>query len=522
VNQYGPGASYAYQETSSTVVTFTAGLHVGAEVKFTTSAINASSYGDAEQVSYTPPFTGSVTTNVEAKLSEYVSVKDFGAVGNGTANDTAAMQAAHNTGRTVFYPKGTYNFTTITIPCGGIVGEGKLTILRTTDTSTADVITYTAVDPTGLLINTVGGLFSNFTLLASSATQKSAGAGISVVPALYSGSPNENYLTICSGLYVLNIPIGVSFKLASFFTVRDSYFSFNSIAGIYTDMNNATFQDNGDNVIIGNHFYTNAATSPSGRGIWYRAGGAKIIGNKINGGMVGVDINPLRATSIAIVEANSIENQTLNAIRGLMGSDFAGGGYSFLQFCNNQIGGYNLTGPAISINSTSAGDKFLNCTIADNLIYNPRNYGARAIEIQQTDRFLVSNNFVDNAGVGYGSLFVDASATSGLVTRNQFLRAFVSNILNSSTTTVLDQLVSQNVTSFAIGTINAGVSYAGGVAMTAVLGDYASASVEANINGCVISADVYALNAVRFVIYNPTASNIVVGTANVRFRVFSQ
>ncbi len=81
VNQYGPGASYAFQETSDTVVTFTSGLHVGASVKFTTSAINASSYGDAQQVSYTPPFTNSVTTNVEVKLAQTVSAKDFGAVG---------------------------------------------------------------------------------------------------------------------------------------------------------------------------------------------------------------------------------------------------------------------------------------------------------------------------------------------------------------------------------------------------------------------------------------------------------
>lgn len=40
VNQYD-GASYAYIETNSTTVTFTAGLHVGALVKFTTSlAVN--------------------------------------------------------------------------------------------------------------------------------------------------------------------------------------------------------------------------------------------------------------------------------------------------------------------------------------------------------------------------------------------------------------------------------------------------------------------------------------------------
>jgi polygalacturonase len=138
VNQYGPGASYAYQETSSTVVTFTTGLHVGAEVKFTTSAINTSSYGDAQQVSYTPPFTGSVPTNVELKLAQTVSVKDFGAVGNGVADDTVAIQAALNSGAgTVYFPEGTYPVSTaLTVPSnitltGDGVGNTKLTVVGT-------------------------------------------------------------------------------------------------------------------------------------------------------------------------------------------------------------------------------------------------------------------------------------------------------------------------------------------------------------------------------------------------------
>jgi len=108
VNQYGPGSSYAYQETSDTVVTFTTGLHVGAEVKFTTSAINASSAGDAEQVSYTPPFTGGVATNVEAKLAQMVSVTDFGAAGDGVTDDTAAFQAALDNGKPFAIPQGQY------------------------------------------------------------------------------------------------------------------------------------------------------------------------------------------------------------------------------------------------------------------------------------------------------------------------------------------------------------------------------------------------------------------------------
>lgn len=92
VNQYGPGAQYAYTETSSTVVTFVSGLHVGAEVKFTTTQQQGAGAVDASQVSYTPPFTGSATTNVEAKLAQIVSIKDFGATGVG--DETVILQAA--------------------------------------------------------------------------------------------------------------------------------------------------------------------------------------------------------------------------------------------------------------------------------------------------------------------------------------------------------------------------------------------------------------------------------------------
>jgi hypothetical protein len=108
VNQYGPGAQYAYTETDSDTVTFVSGLHVGAEVKFTTTQQQSAGAVNASQVTYNPAGTGAVATNVQAKLRQTVSVMDFGAVGDGVTNDTAAIQAAIDTTKDIFVPDGNY------------------------------------------------------------------------------------------------------------------------------------------------------------------------------------------------------------------------------------------------------------------------------------------------------------------------------------------------------------------------------------------------------------------------------
>ena len=98
--------------------------------------------GDASLTNYLPSGTGAVARTVQDKLREVVSVKDFGAVGDGVTDDTAAIQFALNTSiKKVVFPNGTYRVTsglTSTTADREIVSDGG-TILG--DTNDIDILT---------------------------------------------------------------------------------------------------------------------------------------------------------------------------------------------------------------------------------------------------------------------------------------------------------------------------------------------------------------------------------------------
>ena len=81
---------------------------------------------------YVPPGAGATARPVRDKLADLVSVKDFGAVGDGLVDDTLALQAALTSARAVFVPPGTYRIAnTLTLGYGQtLYGVGQASVIR--------------------------------------------------------------------------------------------------------------------------------------------------------------------------------------------------------------------------------------------------------------------------------------------------------------------------------------------------------------------------------------------------------
>jgi hypothetical protein len=102
-----------YQEKDSytlsgNTITFTVAPPLSSSIEILTNETGVINTGNANDISYTLTAAGATLQTVQTKLEQYISVKDFGAVGDGVTNDTAAVQAAIDSGEPIVFPAGSY------------------------------------------------------------------------------------------------------------------------------------------------------------------------------------------------------------------------------------------------------------------------------------------------------------------------------------------------------------------------------------------------------------------------------
>jgi hypothetical protein len=117
-----------YAADNGTSVVFTVGLTVGDVVDIIcVNNLTNSSVSNAGNITYSGQFTGQSARTVAAKLADVVSVKDFGAVGDGVTDDTAAIQAALIQHFAIYFPAGNYRINgSINLRSGNsLIGAGN-------------------------------------------------------------------------------------------------------------------------------------------------------------------------------------------------------------------------------------------------------------------------------------------------------------------------------------------------------------------------------------------------------------
>lgn len=316
------------------------------------------------------------------KLNDVVSVKEFGAVGDGVSDDTAAIQAAITAtyGGSVFFPAGTYKVTsTISVTNEvSLIGAGRYLSKILWTSATLSIFNVSTTNPIQV--------------------EKMAFIGPSTPTTGYvfrlSSNSTHNAFSIFRDLLFSSCYIGIESVNAMALTVDACYFSGHQSAGVV--ICNRYQHDAGDSTISACVF-SNAGTAAVGI-FQYSSGGLRVVNNKILSGAIGIKqaLDPGVQTSDLLVVGNSFEGQSTAAIEFSQSESTSR--FSNIVICGNQFALH-----PIAIKASTSNVYLKNITITGNVLALPSgsNYGIWLNGVQ--------------AAVINGNIFTgDSSSTVGI------------------------------------------------------------------------------------------------------------
>lgn len=365
-------------------------------------------------------------------VSAGANVRWFGAVGDGTTDDTAAIQAAINAaqarGFAVFIPVGTFlvsatlNITAPVTIRGVNPGSGAGAV----DSSNASIILCAGAFKTGDVLSAVtnyGCLFRDFQiagalgLVYTSACPRTSGAGIHVsgpTGATNMGSKIENIAF--SGVF-----IGVQLTRCQENTVtRGCYFQAWGDIGFYAENGN-TAVESSCGYLSNNQFFGNLGAAELACAQIHCGYGA-IYANKFLGARYGLQVYADQTVSIGnvIVSLNSFEE---NSVQGIYITQSGAVKVTSVEISNNQFS--NITEEGIQTHVAvqpevggSASDLY-DINISGNNFASQMTGAAATCIITNASNVTIANNRMSIIGGSAYGIAVEASSPNTAVLDNQ-------------------------------------------------------------------------------------------------------
>ncbi len=325
---------------------------------------------------YLSAATGAVTRSLFSKVGETVSVKDFGAVGDGSTDDTVAIQAAITAvgtagGGVVFIPNGTYLLSatlTITLAKTTIRGQSKGGTIITRATNYGSTFDFHGDSGTGALLGDCG--IESLTITSTALTTSGAHINFTGVTRSY-----------IKNIYFSNGFIGMQLNGAAACTIDDVYLVFTNLFGgsatgrRYMSFGNAggsySHKSSGDIFVSNFNVRGNTANQnteygiriESADGIWFTNGH---IGNT---SVANISINGGSAEPLNLVYFNNVmsdEGTTYSLLfNGATSPDFRDIKFSNCNFKSGGVPAHCDYGIVVAAACTVQHLLFDNCTVSE-------------------------------------------------------------------------------------------------------------------------------------------------------------
>jgi len=345
------------------------------------------------------PLTGGVARTQHEKNTEFVSVKDFGAIGNGLSDDTTAIQNAITTGKSVYFPNGTYLCGALTVTSDNqcLFGFGDAIILANSDSIQQITISGDRQTIRGLTFKGIA-TSSNPTLYFTIYTTVTPATNLTIADCKITGTdPSHGWrngikLTFnCSSAIICNNRIDGLWGSAD-----------GGYAILVSDSNRCNISDN---ILIGDY-----ATKTRGRhGVYLSAGASYNVVSRNNiYGMYEAGITHFSQGLQNNCDSNIISNNFIvgcSRAANAAGGGITIGGKSTRCMCiNNHV--YDSGANGITLDATGYGTAIAPVAygniVRGNRVYSSGTFGITMIN---QDSFIISDNDIRASSVAFSGVY---------------------------------------------------------------------------------------------------------------------